>query len=44
MVELAGLGVAMGNAMEELKKVADRVIGANDTDAIADLVDEVWIQ
>ncbi len=44
MVELAGLGVAMENAMEELKKVADRVIGANDTDAIADLIDELWIQ
>ncbi|MDE0959784.1 MAG: HAD family hydrolase [Planctomycetota bacterium] len=44
MVELAGLGVAMGNAMEELKQVADRVIGANDTDAIADLIDELWVQ
>ncbi len=44
MVELAGLGIAMGNAMDELKEVADRVIGANDTDAIADLIDELWIQ
>ena len=34
----------MGNAMDELKKVADRVIGPNDTDAIADLIDELWIQ
>ncbi|MGE4619905.1 MAG: HAD family hydrolase [Planctomycetota bacterium] len=42
MVEAAGLGIAMGNAMEELKEVADRVIGDNNAAAIADLVDELW--
>jgi hydroxymethylpyrimidine pyrophosphatase-like HAD family hydrolase len=42
MVVDAGLGVAMGNAMNELKQVADRTIGPNDTDAIADLVAELW--
>ncbi|MEC9475655.1 MAG: HAD family hydrolase [Planctomycetota bacterium] len=42
MVESAGLGVAMGNAMDELKEKSDRIIGANSTTAIADLIDELW--
>ena len=42
MVTEAGLGVAMGNAMDELKKVADRIIGSNETGTIGDLVDELW--
>lgn len=44
MVEAAGLGVAMGNGMDELKVTADRIIGANNTEAIADLIDELWPQ
>ncbi|NRA75998.1 MAG: HAD family phosphatase [Planctomycetes bacterium] len=44
MVEAAGLGVAMGNGMDELKAVADRVIGTNNTAAIVELVDELWPQ
>ena len=36
MLKLAGIGVAMGNAIEEVKKVADIVIGTNDEDGIAD--------
>ena len=42
MVTEAGLGVAMGNAMDELKEVADRIIGKNDTGTIGELVDEIW--
>ncbi len=42
MVMAAGLGVAMGNGMEELKAVADRIIGPNDSDTIADLIDDLW--
>lgn len=42
MLEAAGLGVAMGNAMASAKAVADRVIGDNGTDAIAELVDELF--
>ena len=42
MVEAAGLGVAMGNGMDELKAKADRVIGSNNSSAIAELVDELW--
>ena len=39
MLRAAGLGVAMGNALPEIQAEADLVIGANDTDAIAALVD-----
>ena len=42
MVSEAGLGVAMGNAMDELKTAADRIIGQNDTGTIGDLIDELW--
>lgn len=42
MLRLAGLGVAMGNALPEVKLAADVVIGDNDTDAIADLLDRLY--
>lgn len=35
MLELCGMGIAMGNAIEEVKKRADSVIGSNDEDGIA---------
>lgn len=35
MLKLCGLGVAMGNAIEEVKNSADLVIGSNDEDGIA---------
>ena len=35
MLKLAGRGVAMGNAVEEVKAIADVVIGTNDEDGIA---------
>lgn len=38
MVEGAGLGVAMGNATQELKKVAKLIIGDNNSDAIRDTI------
>ena len=40
MLKLCGTGVAMGNAMEEVKAVADVVIGTNDEDGIADYLVE----
>lgn len=43
MLERAGLAVAMGNAVPEVKEIADRVIGANDTDAIGRLVEELLL-
>lgn len=35
MLELCGTGVAMGNAIKEIKEKADIVIGSNDEDGIA---------
>ena len=34
MLKLCGVGVAMGNAIDEVKAVADQVIGDNDNDGI----------
>lgn len=35
MLKMAGIGVAMGNAIDEVKDIADVVIGTNDDDGIA---------
>ena len=35
MIKLCGVGIAMGNAIEEVKNIADCVIGDNDHDGIA---------
>jgi hypothetical protein len=35
MLKLCGVGVAMGNAIDEVKTIADCVIGDNDHDGIA---------
>ncbi len=43
MVQAAGLGVAMGNSMPELKQQADRIIGHHDKPAIAGLVKELFL-
>jgi 5-amino-6-(5-phospho-D-ribitylamino)uracil phosphatase len=42
MLERAGLGVAMGNGAQSALEAADRIIASHDTDAIAELVDEVF--
>jgi len=42
MVRQAGLGVAMANSMSELKPHADRIIGDQDTDAIAEFLHDVF--
>lgn len=36
MLELCGKGIAMGNAINEVKEKADRIIGSNDEDGIAE--------
>lgn len=41
MVSRAGLGVAMGNAKDELKAVAKRVIRRNDEDGLAEFLEEL---
>ena len=35
MLRLSGIGVAMGNAVDEVKEAADIIIGTNDNDGIA---------
>lgn len=40
MLALAGIGVAMGNATQEVKAVADRVTLSNDDDGIAVILEE----
>lgn len=40
MLELCGLGVAMGNAIDEVKNRADIVIGSNDEEGIALFIEE----
>ncbi len=42
MLELSGLGVAMGNAVPEVKAAADVVIGTNETDAIGELLKDLF--
>lgn len=39
MLQLAGVGVAIGNADEGLKQVADYVVGTNDEDGVAEAVE-----
>ena len=36
MLRVVGMGVAMGNSHAEVQACADRVIGGNDSDGIAD--------
>jgi len=43
MLAAAGLGVAMANAYPSALEVADRVIGSNNTEAIAELVEELFL-
>lgn len=41
MIRHAGLGVAMGNAKDEVKQLADRVIGPNEQDGLAAFIHEL---
>ena len=43
MLEGAGLSIAMGNAVPEVKEIADRVIGENHTATIGELVAELGL-
>lgn len=40
LIETAGIGVAMGNAVDALKAVADRITSSNDEDGIAEILKE----
>jgi hydroxymethylpyrimidine pyrophosphatase-like HAD family hydrolase len=41
MIEYAGHGVAMGNGIDELKRLANAVTGTNEQDGIAAYLSEV---
>lgn len=41
MIEYAGVGVAMGNAEEQIIRIADLVVANNDEDGVADAVNRV---
>lgn len=40
MLKLCGKGIAMGNAIDDVKKEADFVIGSNDADGIAEWIEQ----
>ena len=42
MLEHAGLGVAMGNAPDEIKQAANRVTAGNNEDGLALILEEVF--
>ncbi|MBO9605664.1 MAG: HAD hydrolase family protein [Paenibacillaceae bacterium] len=39
MIRAAGLGIAMGNAQDEVKRVADAVTATNDEDGVAEVIE-----
>jgi hydroxymethylpyrimidine pyrophosphatase-like HAD family hydrolase len=40
MVQMAGIGVAVGNAFQGLKDIADHVVGTNDEDGVAQALEQ----
>ena len=44
MLKMCGIGVAMGNAVDEVRVAADIMIGSNDDDGIADYLEEKFLR
>ena len=44
MIEFAGLGVAMGNAEEEVKEIADYITATNEEDGVAKVIEKFIIE
>lgn len=44
MMQLAGVSVAMGNAYEPLKEIADHITGTNDEDGVAQAVEKLVLK
>lgn len=42
MIEYAGLGVAMSNGCDKIKEVADRIAPDNDSDGIAEVINDIF--
>lgn len=43
MIRFAGLGVAMGNATDQVKAVADRITGTTEEDGVAQIIEELLL-
>lgn len=41
MIKMAGVGIAMGNATEEIKKIANRVTSSNEEDGVAEVLEKI---
>ena len=41
MIKMAGIGVAMGNAPDEIKKIADRVTATNEEDGVVEVLEGI---
>ena len=44
MIEYAGLGVAMGNATEEIKELADYITLSNNEDGVAHVINKFILE
>jgi HAD-superfamily hydrolase, subfamily IIB len=44
MIEYAGLGIAMGNALDSIKQKADHVTDSNDHDGVANAIDQFVLE
>ena len=42
MIEYAGYGIAMGNAVDSLKKISDRIALSVDEDGLAHIIEEFF--
>lgn len=41
MIKFAGIGIAMGNAQEPVKKAADYITLTNDEDGVAEVIERL---
>ena len=44
MLKFAGIGVAVGNALPEVKEAADCVVASNDEDGVAEAIETFLLQ
>ena len=44
MIEYAGLGVAMGNATDEIKEIADYITLSNNEDGVAHVINKFILE
>lgn len=44
MFQVAGLGIAMGNASDEIKKLADRTTKSNIEDGVAEVIEQILME